>query len=327
MLSSEYATYLAGRYAEIKMLPLSFAEFLDFQDFEIQETEIPLGGIRKLIFDRNGRQYQSRELFDVYMGYGGMPGICDSELSEEKALIILEGIYSAAVLREILEREKRPGQQQITDPTLLRKIVAFLAGSIGSGISVSSIGKALTGSGLYKNTVTKGSPGVHIPPSRIPSAHTVQSYVRALLEAYLFYEIKRFDLKGKEYLRSPGKYYIADLGLRNCLVGFRDRDRGHALENVVYFELLRRGYDVAVGKADNAEIDFAAVRDGDRIYVQVTESMLGEDVRWRELAPLQGIRDNYAKIVLSLDPGLYSDYGGIKSLSIIDWLLGAVSPA
>ena len=155
----------------------------------------------------------------------------------------------------------------------------------------------------------------------------MQSYVRALLDAYLFYEIKRFDLKGKKYLRSLGKYYIADLGLRNCLVGFRDRDRGHALENVVYFELLRRGYDVAVGKADNAEIDFVAVRDGDRIYVQVTESMLGEDVRRRELTPLQGIRDNYAKIVLSLDPGLNNNYGGIKSLSLIDWLLGSVSPA
>ncbi len=322
MLSSEYATYLAGRYVEIKMLPLSFTEFLDFQDFEIQETEIPLGGIRKLIFDRNGRQYQSRELFDVYMRYGGMPGICDSELSQEKALIILEGIYSTVVMRDILEREKRQGQKKITDPALLRKIITFLADSIGSSISATSIGNTLISSGLFKDTGSKGSPN-----ARVPSAHTMQSYVRALLDAYLFYEIKRFDLKGKKYLRSLVKYYIADLGLRNCLVGFRDRDRGHALENVVYFELLRRGYDVAVGKADNAEIDFVAVRDGDRIYVQVTESMLGEDVRRRELAPLQGIRDNYAKIVLSLDPGLYNDYGGIKSLSLIDWLLGAVSPA
>lgn len=236
--------------------------------------------------------------------------------------MILEGIYSTVVMRDILEREKRRGQKQITDPALLRKIITFLADSIGSSISATSIGNTLISSGLFKDTGSKGSSNV-----RVPSAHTMQSYVRALLEAYLFYEIKRFDLKGKEYLRSLGKYYIADLGLRNCLIGFRDRDRGHALENVVYFELLRRGYDVAVGKADNAEIDFIAVRDGDRIYVQVTESMLGEDVRRRELAPLQGIRDNYAKIVLSLDPGLYSDYGGIKSLSLIDWLLGAVSPA
>ena len=141
------------------------------------------------------------------------------------------------------------------------------------------------------------------------------------MESYFFYDIKRFDIKGKEYLRTLGKYYIVDIGLRNFLLGFRNRDSGHAIENVIYFELLRRGYDVAIGKADNSEVDFAAAKMDDRLYVQVTESMVSEDIRRRELAPLQKISDTYEKIVLSLDPGLDSSYEGIKSISLISWFV------
>ena len=155
-----------------------------------------------------------------------------------------------------------------------------------------------------------------------PSAHTVQAYVSALMESYFFYDIKRFDIKGKEYLRTLGKFYIVDMGLRNYLLGFRNRDSGHAIENVVYFELLRRGYDVAIGKVDTAEVDFIATKADEKLYIQVTESMVSEDVRRRELAPLQKIRDNYEKIVLSMDTGLDSSYDGIKSLNLILWLLG-----
>ena len=145
--------------------------------------------------------------------------------------------------------------------------------------------------------------------------------MNALLEAYFFYDIKRFDIKGKEFLRTLGKYYIVDIGLRNYLLGFRDRDSGHAIENVVYFELLRRGYDVAIGKIGNAEVDFIATTADEKKYIQVTESMMSEDVRKRELAPLQSIRDNYEKIVLSLEPGLDASYDGIKSENLIEWLL------
>ena len=155
----------------------------------------------------------------------------------------------------------------------------------------------------------------------VPSTHTVQAYVNALLESYFFYDIKRFDIKGKEYLRTLGKCYIVDMGLRNYLLGFRNRDSGHAIENVVYFELLRRGYDVAIGKVDQAEVDFIATRADDKLYVQVTESMTNEDTRRRELAPLQKIKDNYEKIVLSLDTGMDTSYDGIKSLNLIDWLI------
>ncbi len=144
---------------------------------------------------------------------------------------------------------------------------------------------------------------------------------RLPFESYFFYEIKRFDIKGKEYLRTLGKYYIVDIALKNYLLGSRNRDSSHAIENIVYFELLRRGYDVAIGKIDNMEVDFIATDANEKKYFQVTESMNSEDVRKRELAPLQKIRDNYEKIVLSLDPGMDGSYEGIKSENLIEWLL------
>lgn len=311
MLSSEYSTYLSGRCVEIKMLPLSFSEFLSFYGFEIRETKSALGGTRKQAFDQNDDPYEIREIFDAYMRFGGMPGIADVGLDQEKALVLLEGIYSTVIVRDILEREKRRGQKNITDPVLLKKIVLFLADNIGSNISVSSIGNILVNEGLLEDGKRKGT----------PSAHTVQAYINALLESYFFYEIKRFDIKGKAFLRTLGKYYIVDIGLRNYLLGFRDRDSGHALENIVYFELLRRGYDVSIGKVDQSEVDFIATKADDKLYVQVTESMTGEDVRKRELAPLQKINDNYEKIVLSMNPGMDSSYEGIKSINLIDWLI------
>lgn len=311
MLSSEYATYLSGRCVEIKMLPLSFSEFLYFHGFELRETRSALGGTRKQAFDKDGERYEIREVFDAFMRFGGMPGIADVGLDQEKALVLLEGIYSTVIVRDILERENRRGRKKITDPVLLKKIVLFLADNIGSNISVSSIGNILVDEGLLEDGRRKGT----------PSAHTVQAYVDALLEAYFFYDIKRFDIKGKELLRTLGKYYIVDIGLRNYLLGFRNRDSGHAIENVVYFELLRRGYDVAIGKVDNSEVDFIATKPDDKIYIQVTESMTSEEVRKRELPPLQKINDNYEKIVLSLEPGLDSSYDGIKSLNLIEWLL------
>ena len=313
LLSSEYSTYLSGRCVEIKMLPLSFREFLDFHGFTVQNTPSAFGGTRRVILDQDGERYEPKEAFDAYLRFGGMPGIADVGLDQEKALALLDGIYSTVVVRDILEREKRRGQKQITDPVLLRKIILFLADNIGSNISVSGIGNTLMNEGLLEDGRRKGA----------PSVHTVQAYVNALLESYFFYEIKRFDIKGRELLRTLGKFYIADVGLRNYLLGFRNRDTGHAIENVVYFELLRRGYDVSVGKIDSSEVDFIATTAEEKLYVQVTESMQSEDVRKRELAPLQKIRDNYPKIVLSPDPGPESSFDGIKSLQLTDWLLDA----
>ncbi len=311
LLSSEYSTYLSGRCVEIKMLPLSFSEFVDFHGFTIEETVSALGGKRRQAVDKNGEKYTLREVFDAYARFGGMPGIADVGLDQEKALTLLDGIYSTVIVRDVLEREKKRGRKQITDPILMRKIILFLADNIGSNVSFASIGNTLKNEGMIEDTERRGA----------PSTHTVQSYVGALLESYFFYDIKRFDIKGKELLRTLGKYYIVDIGLRNYLLGFRDRDTGHTLENIVYFELLRRGYDVAIGKVDNSEVDFIASKADDKLYVQVTESMQSEDVRARELRPLQAIRDNYEKIVLTLDTGFSTSYDGIKAVNLVEWLL------
>ena len=312
LLSSEYATYLAGRSVEIKMLPLSFREFLDFHGYTVRESKSPAGGIRKRIYDADGESYEPQELLDAYLRFGGMPGIADVGLDTDKALTLLDGIYSTVVVRDILERERRRGQRQITDPDLLRKIIMFLTDNIGNSTSITSISNTLVNEKLLDQN-RKGR----------PSVHTIQAYVGALLESYIFYEIKRFDIKGKEYLRTLGKYYIVDIGLRNYLLGFRDMDTGHIIENVVYFELLRRGYDVAIGKVDNREVDFIAANAEEKRYIQVTESMNEPATRERELAPLRMIRDNYEKIVIagSCDYPMTED--GIKIIKLTDFLLNA----
>lgn len=311
LLSSEYATYLAGRSVEIKMLPLSFSEFLDFHGYTVKEKKGPSGEIRKRIYDGDGESYEPQELFEAYMKFGGMPGIADVGLDTDKAITLLDGIYSTVVVRDILEREKRRGQRQLTDPELLRKIIMFLADNIGNTTSITSIGNTLVSEKLLEDCGRKGKPAVQ----------TIQAYVGALLESYVFYEIKRFDIKGKEYLRTLGKYYIVDIGLRNYLLGFRDMDTGHMIENIVYFELLRRGYDVAIGKVGNKEVDFIAVTAKEKRYIQVTESMNEPGTRERELAPLRMIRDNYEKIVIAgtCDNPFTED--GIKIIRLTDFLL------
>ncbi len=310
LLSSEYSTYLAGRCVEIKMLPLSFKEFLYFHDFEVNDVKSSLGGTKKDIIDKNGVHYSLREAFEAYLRFGGMPGIRDVGLDQEKAMMLLEGIYNTVITRDILEREKRRGGNNISDALLLRRIVMFLSDNIGLNVSFSSIGNTLANTKQFSLGETKSK----------TSSHTVENYVNALCESYLFYEIKRFDIKGKEFLKTLGKYYISDIGIRNYLLGFRNRDRGHILENIVYFELLRRGYDVAIGKVDNKEVDFIANDPKEKIYFQVTESLISEEIRTREFAPLLQIDDNYEKIILSMDEN-EDAYEGIKCINLVKWLL------
>lgn len=307
LLSSEFATYLSGRYVEIKMLPLSFKEFIDFHGYTLTERKSPTGKTTKKISDSEGNIYDTEELFEAYLKFGGMPGIADVGLDTDKAMTLLDGVYSTVVMRDILEREKRRGQRQITDADLLRKIIMFLADNIGSNTSVTSIGNTLVNEGLLDSSrKTK------------PAVQTVQAYVGALLESYIFYEAKRYDLKVKEYLRTLGKFYIVDIGLRNYLLGLRDVDTGHILENIVYFELLRRGYDTAIGKIGNVEVDFMATNSDEKIYYQVTQTMVSEQTRERELRPLMQIRDNYEKVILTMDKGSYNSVDGIKIVNIID---------
>lgn len=312
LLSSELSTYLSGRYVEIKVLPLSFREFLEFHGYELCERRSPSGGMKRRVLDVDGEMYDLRELFDAYVRFGGMPMLADVGLEIDRVAAALDGVYSAVVVRDILEREKRKGQRTITDPVLLRKIVMFLADNIGNNVSATSIGNTLVSEGLLKSTERKAK----------PAAQTIQAYIQALTESYIFYEIKRFDIKGKDYLRTLGKYYIVDIGLRNYLLGFRDGDTGHILENIVYFELLRRGYDVAIGKIGSLEVDFIATKTDEKKYIQVTESMNAPETRERELAPLRKIRDNYEKVVIALDCDLVQTQDGIEIVRALDFLIG-----
>lgn len=323
LLSSEYSTYLSGRYVEVKMYPLSFKEFVDFQDYSIEEYKSPLGDLKKRAVSANGSSVELDDLFAAYMRYGGMPAICDialeSGFDQSSAMTLLDGIYSTVVVRDILEREKRRGQRQITDADLLRKIIMFLADNIGNNTSLNSVCNTLSSENLL-DAVDNNSRVLRARGGK-PATQTISAYVSALKESYMFYDVKRFDIKGKDYLRTLGKYYIVDIGLRNYLLGFRDRDRGHALENVVFFELLRRGYDVAVGKIDNLEVDFVATSASEKLYIQVTESMMDESVRERELKPLRKIQNNYEKLVITLSKALDDNYEGIRVENIVDWLL------
>lgn len=284
LLSTEFSTLLSGRYVEIQMLPLSFKEFLDFYDFEDAVA--------------------IEEKFQRYLQFGGMPVLREYRFHEARSMQALEGIYATVVLRDILQRN---GQ---ADQNMLHKIMLFLCSNIGSITSPNRIGNVLSGKGEFP--AGRG---------RNVAGKTVDKYISMLNNAFVFFSVGRYDVRGKQLLKTLGKNYIIDIGFRNMLLGFRDADRGHILENVVYLELLRRDYRVYVGKVGELETDFVAEKPSDKLYIQVTESMQSLQTRERELAPLRKIPDNYEKIVLSMDKDFISSYDGIKSLNLIDWLL------
>ena len=311
LLSSEYSTYLSGRYVEIRMYPLSFREFMDFHDFTCEAYKTPLGEIRKRVYDKEHQAVEMNDLLEAYMRYGGMPGIVDVGLEQDRVNVLLDGIYSTVVVRDILERERRRGQRQITDAELLRKVILFLADNVGNNTSLNSISNTLVHEKLLENRAKQGK----------PATQTLSAYIGALKEACLFYDIRRYDIKGKEELKTLGKYYIVDTGLRNYLLGCRDMDTGHVIENIVFFELLRRGFDVAVGKVGTKEVDFIATKDAMRIYYQVADEMIAESTRARELAPLMEIRDNYEKIVVARSVDSTLPVEGIKIIRLTDFLM------
>lgn len=276
ILSGELATLLSGRYIEIKMLPLSFKEYIS-------------------AFDNNNYQ----QLFLDYMRNGGMPGNINILKSNVNDLDkYLDGIFSTIVYKDIMARNN------ITDKLLLESVIKYIFDSIGSPISIKKISDTLTSKGIST------------------SNHTVENYITALLESFLIYKAERFDVKGKNLLARDYKYYVVDSGLRSYLLGKKaDSDMGHILENIVYLELLRRGYKVYVGKVDDLEVDFVAEnRDGLRYY-QVALTVRDEKVLERELRSLQKTGDHYPKTLLTLDMDLETDYDGIKKINVVDWLL------
>lgn len=276
ILSGELATLLSGRYIEIKMLPLSFKEYIS-------------------AFDNNNYQ----QLFLDYMRNGGMPGNINILKSNVNDLDkYLDGIFSTIVYKDIMARNN------ITDKLLLESVIKYIFDSIGSPISIKKISDTLTSKGIST------------------SNHTVENYITALLESFLVYKAERFDVKGKNLLARDYKYYVVDSGLRSYLLGKKaDSDMGHILENIVYLELLRRGYKVYVGKVDDLEVDFVAEnRDGLRYY-QVALTVRDEKVLERELRSLQKTGDHYPKTLLTLDMDLETDYDGIRKVNVVDWLL------
>ena len=284
LLSGELATLLSGRYVEINMLPFSFAEFCQSR-----------GGSDE---DR---------LFAEYMSDGAFPYIATMDRTKEKIDMYLEGIYNTVIVKDVEERQRRkekdPNKRKVTDIALLKNISKFLANSVGSPVSVKKIADYITSSG------------------RKVSQNTVDDYIEALVQAYIFYRAERYDVEGKQLLKQNGKLYIVDLGLRRYLLPKRNYDLGYSLENIIFLELLRRGYQVNVGKAGSTEIDFVARKDDILEYYQVTASLTEQTTFEREIAPLRKIRDNYPKKILTLDRFTLGNYDGIEVINAIDWLL------
>lgn len=287
LLSTEFSTLLSGRYVEIRLLPLSFKEFLRFYEFEEGMTQ--------------------DEKFQKYLQIGGMPILKQFDFNISQINETLEGIYSTVILRDVLERNN------VTDHSLLNRLVRFLADNIGSITSPNSIGNVLSSEGAIDKRRIKSRDNV--------AGKTVDKYIHMLKYAFIFYGVNRYDIKGKQHLKTLGKNYIIDLGFRNMLLGYRDADRGHILENVIFLELIRRDYRVSIGKYGETEVDFVAEKPEEKIYIQVTESMNTEIVRERELRPLMMIPDNYEKIVLTMDRNYIKSYQGIKVINLIDYLL------
>ncbi|WP_337361409.1 ATP-binding protein [Phascolarctobacterium succinatutens] len=284
LLSSELATLLSGRYVEISMLPLSFREYVTV----------------------TGRPQE--DAFSEYMQTGGLPYVAVMNRTDEKVNQYLEGIYNTVIVKDIEERqarkEKDAGKRKITDIALLKTIARYLASVIGSPISMKSVTDYLISSG------------------RKISPNTVSDYVEALTESFVFYPAERFDIVGKQLLKANKKLYMVDLGLRNHILPRKRYDLGFSIENIVYFELLRRGYQVNIGKFGSTEVDFVVQKQGILTYYQVTANMTAEETFEREMRPLRGIQDNYEKIVLTLDRFSLGNYEGIKVVNVIDWLLG-----
>lgn len=240
--------------------------------------------------------------FADYMKYGGLPYVSVMDRTGEKVGTYFEGIYNTVVVKDILDREERRGTRRVRDITLLNTVAKYLASVIGSPVSIKAVTDYLTSNG------------------RKVSFNTIDDYVSALTESYLFYPCSRYDISGKELLKNNGKIYMVDTGLRNYMLPKKNYDLGFSIENIVFLELRRRGWRVNVGKLRNTEVDFAAVKNSEISYIQVTADMTGEATFEREMRPLRNIRDNYSKTVLTLDRFTEGDYEGIKVVNLIDWL-------
>ena len=278
LLSSELSTLLSGRYIEIKVYPLSFKEYLVFNQYDNQNIE---------------------DKFYEYLRYGGLPAITLIKNNDELVLSYLNDIYNTIVKKDIIDRNN------IKDSALLENIIKYLVTNIGSSISANKISDYLNSNKIVEKS----------------NHQTIDNYLNMLEKSFIMYKADRTDIRSKSLLKTLGKYYISDTGIRNIILGFRNIDEGHLLENVVYLELLRRGYRVNIGKTNDYEVNFVAEDPNDIKYFQVTKTLLSDEVKEREIRSLESIDDNYEKIILTMDKPISRDYNGIKVMNIIEWLL------
>ncbi|MDO4308651.1 MAG: ATP-binding protein [Eubacteriales bacterium] len=273
LLSGELATLLSGRYVEIKMLPLSFREYIS-------------------AFPGNTNTSQ---LYMNYLTNSSFPGTLELERKQDIRMY-LEGIYNTILMKDIVTRRK------ISDPSMLESVVAFMFDNIGNVCSSTKIANSMTSAG------------------RKISVPTVESYLSALTDSFILYKVGRYDIKGKQHLATGFKYYAADIGLRYFLLGTRQTDMGHILENIVYLELLRRGYEVYVGKTGDTEVDFITFNSEGEEYYQVSLSVLDEKTLRRELSSLEAIKDHNPKYLLTMDYTPLTSHNGIKQINVLEWL-------
>ena len=287
-MSSELATLLSGRYIELKMLPLSFKEYyqakLEYEKMEQKENRT----LKTLI------QY-----YNEYIVNSSFPYTLQLDSDLKNIYEYLSGIYNSVLLKDIVARLK------ISDVMRLESVVKYIFDNIGNLTSLSKIANTLTSMG------------------RKTDAKTIEKYIRGLTDSLLVHEVSRYNIKGKEFLSTLSKYYVADLGLRQMILGNRNIDMGHILENVIYLELLRRKGNVYIGQFDKNEIDFVVINSNEIEYYQVALAVLDENTLKRELDAFKNIKDNYPKYLITLDDVMVNtDYDGIKVVNALEWLLG-----
>lgn len=278
-MSGELVTVLSGRYIELKMLPLSFKEFMT-----------ALEGKYTLL--------TMEQKFNLYLEFGSFPFITKYNSFNIDAQNYLQDVYNTIILNDVVKR------LNVADVTALDNVAKFLVYSIGNKISVNKIANTLKSAG--KSVDVK----------------TIDKYLTGLTDALMLYKASRYNIKGRQILTTLGKYYVVDIGLRNLLVHTKESDIGHVLENIVYLELKRRGYEVYVGDIDNGKVDFVALKAGLIEYYQVSATTLEESTLKRELAPFKAIKDNYPKYLLTLDQ-IFSnyDYNGVQKMNALEWLV------
>lgn len=278
LLSGELATYLAGRYIEVELYPLSFNEYIDFYAVDMDNKN------------------EIEEAFNSYLKYGGFPGLYHMPAEDDLKVQYIKGIFNSVVLKDVIQRHK------IRDSELLERITIYIMDNIGQIFSAKKISDYLKSQG------------------RKVGVESVYSYIYALENAMIIYASKRYDIKGKRILERMEKYFIADLGIRYSILGYRQDDIAQLLENIVFLELKRHRYEVLVGKEDDMEIDFIATRQDTKIYIQVTYLLATDQVIEREFSPLAKVKDNYRKLVISMDRMTIGNRDGIEWMNLIDFI-------